>query len=214
MARTLSELKVIDNPNYKKIGKAYLKAVEEIQHQKKSGIKREVIIENTLNDAANISQQVKAFREQELSQIYGAMDVIKGRYKTVIEDPTRELLRRQDIELKLKTMNDSELLDYANTIAEHRPSVFELQTLQTLLKDRPIEVRKSAEGALLNYKFSHHPGEEWRNDEGFNALQEELSEMAWIPEDGLYYRADGQSSELQSVPSIESSLLAEIGNYQ
>lgn len=214
MARTLSELRVIDNPNYKKIGKAYLKAVKEIQNQKESGIKREVIIENTLNDAANISQQVKAFREQELSQIYGAMDVIKSRYKTVIEDPTRELLRRQDIELRLKTMNDSELLDYANTIAEHKPSVFELQTLQTLLKDRPIEVRKSAEGALLTYKFSHHPGEEWRNDEAFTVLQEELSEMAWIPEDGLYYRPEGQSSELQSVPSIESSLLAEIGTYQ
>lgn len=214
MARTLSELKVISNPNYIKIGNAYLKAVKEIQNQKESGIKREVIIENVLKDATNITHQVKVFREQELSQIYGAMDVIKSRYKTVIEDPTRELLRRQDIELRLKTMSDGELLDYANKMPEHKPSAFELQTLQTLLNDRPIEVRQNVDGAILNYKFSHYPGEEWRNDEGFNALQDELNEMAWIPEDGLYYRPEGQSSELQSVPSIESSLLAEIGTYQ
>lgn len=129
-------------------------------------------------------------------------ETIKERYQAEqsnYTNPTEELLKRQDFDMKLKLMTDNELADYLIKALEGETmSVYEYQSIKLAIQDGKLAnsyLKSQIETDLIKLEEVNHIGKEWMNDADYmknHALFMEMRQIPstyiWLPDDmGEHY---------------------------
>lgn len=174
-------MEIIQKPFYKDITKRFNEVKQEIEMDAQIGV-RDKIIQEKINER---TEELENLITEELSKyattIEGELQTLKQSYapKPVeYTDPTAELLKRQDFEVKLKTSSDSELQELARN--NEGLNEWELRTLILTLKDRlPLESGR-LEVRLRNLD------NRWTNDPEYKELAEALATARTHPKGAIY----------------------------
>lgn len=120
-------------PGYKKIISDYQNGVKSIMSKNNMDVKEEVIneeVKEIINETySNMQQFVKSERER----INKEMSTLRSSYKSsksVYSNPQEEILRRQDFDLELNSMSDSDIVTFLDD-SERTPTEYELRKIAT-----------------------------------------------------------------------------------
>lgn len=194
-------MEIIQKPFYKDITKRFNEAKQEIEMDAQIGV-RDKIIQEKINER---TEELENLITEELSKyattIEGELQTLKQSYapKPVeYTDPTAELLKRQDFEVKLKTSSDSELQELISNADDLNE--WELRTLILIAKDKlPLEGGTLA--TKLYVKLQNNAGAKWVNDPQYKVLGKALATARMHPKGAISLdMGDGaQFNEIRSM---------------
>ena len=174
-------MEIIQKPFYKDITKRFNEVKQEIEMDAQIGVRDEIIQEKINERTEELENLITEELSKYATTIEGELQTLKQSYApkaTEYTDPTAELLKRQDFEVKLKTSSDSELQELARNHEEL--SEWELRTLILTLKDRlPLESGR-LEVRLRNLD------NRWTNEPEYKELAEALATARTHPKGAIY----------------------------
>lgn len=173
-------MEIIQKPFYKDITKRFNEVKQEIEMDAQIGVRDEIIQEKINERTVELENLITEELSKYATTIEGELQTLKQSYapKPVeYTDPTAELLKRQDFEVKLKTSSDSELQELARN--HEGLNEWELRTLILTLKDRlPLESGR-LEVRLRNLD------NRWTNDPEYKELAEALATARTHPKGAI-----------------------------
>lgn len=198
-------MEIIQKPFYRDITKRFYEAKQEIEVEAQRGVRDDVIQENIDKLTEELEQKLAVGLEKYVAELEADLQKLKESYKVPpaeYTDPTAELLKRQDFELKLKTSLDRELQEQIQKADDLNE--WELRTLILA-----AENRLPAEGGTLltklQVKLQENGGGKWVNDPKFKGLSTPLARASTHPKGAIALSEDGYTSFKEISPLLQET---------
>jgi hypothetical protein len=187
---------MFDDKEYLAIEKKTLKFQEDYASKKDSKMYSTKFLEEMetalQNDVQKFYDRLQTESEAKIEEL---KDIQAKKQADAKIDPTEELLKRQDIQMKLELAADYELEDMVkNYIETAEGDKTELDFLRLELRKRGLKDKKEKELDLkLNvYMKEYNITEQWKNAPEYQAAEAQLGLLSQVRKTGMLHITDGE----------------------
>ena len=178
-------MEIIQKPFYKDITKRFNEVKQEIEMDAQIGVRDEIIQEK-------INERTEELENLIAKELKKYVTTIEGEIKTLKEshapktpeytDPTAELLKRQDFELKLKTISDRALQDMISEAEDLNE--WELRTL-VLAAEKRLPLEGGGQANRLRIYLQDNINLKLQNDSKYQELSKYLATARTHPKGAI-----------------------------
>ncbi|EGO8121907.1 hypothetical protein FAD93_002379 [Enterococcus faecalis] len=169
------EFSFMYKPKYKEIIQSLQEGIKQVERLNEYDSKEERIRETTSSIVEQAKQKLDDFVKTERNQLANQKKAIEKSYiqsRNVYENPTEELLRRQDFDMEISAMSESEIMDFLKTEGRQF-TAYELNKIHSLnVKNEEIKI--TVKQAIKENRYPY------LNDLKYQRLTQEENELALI----------------------------------
>jgi len=206
----LSKPTVLELPYQKEAWNLYNNMLNEVERKKRTRENTDDIKFFITQSIRDIKQTLNEGRTEAIRNIDLELESIRRSYETEREytNPQQELLQRQDFDLKLSNMEDTEFIDYVHNRIDNgnRMENYEFQRVKASSKERGLQDRLRTK--LAFYAEETCQGQEYRLTEEYQEKEQLREDIQVLSTDFLwdYSVLDGEMSMTPYQDSMNGAL--------
>lgn len=193
---------------YSRIVEAFKEAKKDLDKMKNAGMyDKHYLMTKGQETQHAVMADLNNFYNDKIHTLRQKQEEIKQKYSVkTYEDPTAELLKRQDIERKYKLMNDEDLKQQVREMKQKAHSgkevegdSFQFDTIQLELRNRGFDTEFSEIGAVRNALDIDSP---WNKDEEFVKAAKEMMLVNQTRGTKLLWEGEGEDRIVHSIDNL------------
>lgn len=207
----MEKLRLFETENYKKATNAYKNLLSEIEQMKRSrryNYEIHAMIQKKTSEIKDMLEQGKVNQLEEIDR-----EILEMKRKYDIEreyvDPQLEMLRRQDFEIKLSNMEDSDIKDFVQevVVGNYELNTYQLNKLVSKLRDTNLYDKNKLEVNLMVFAEKNAIGSEYKLTDRYQELENLRIELLQIPTYYLFTYSPVENEYILTDYQIEPSAM-------
>lgn len=207
----MEKLRLFETENYKKATNAYKNLLSEIEQMKRSrryNYEIHAMIQKKTSEIKDMLEQGKVNQLEEIDR-----EILEMKRKYDIEreyvDPQLEMLRRQDFEIKLSNMEDSDIKDFVQEVVagNYELNTYQLNKLVSKLRDTNLYDKNKLEVNLMVFAEKNAIGSEYKLTDRYQELENLRIELLQIPTYYLFTYSPVENEYILTDYQIEPSAM-------
>ena len=207
----MQKMTIFDLPYYKESVDLYRQTIRDVESMKRSRTNNLEITNHINKNLATIKERLVAGKQEKLQEISTLEKELKMKYDLEREyvDPQVEILRRQDFDMKLASMSDSDLADYVETVISdgYKLGAYQFAKLKKIVEESTNQTVHKLFTQLLSFEISHSVGKEYELTEEYQKAEAIKVELMQVPTSYLFvYSMQEDEYELKDFSEFDKLL--------
>lgn len=186
---------------YQKILDGYLSFKTAYEKKKQEGIYTQAYLSDYAQKFQEaIRNDLKNFYDSKLQAIKDQQAAVKAKYAVKYDNPQEEILRRQDIERKVKVMSDLDLKDAVTNLRNDTvKDSYYYDMLQIEANNRGMKEEASSVGG---YRAGHKVDTPWEADEEYTSTFKEEALVNQVKNSTYMWSGEGEDRVFYDVSQL------------